>query len=97
MEDKVKIRCPGCTKLFRERAGKVRDGVQLNCPNCYKLLTLHRDSEDKRHVSFAILGGATVRKPKATLIEPTFYADIEYWASDALLRASSFKGLSKRN
>jgi hypothetical protein len=46
MDDKVKIRCPGCTKLFRERAGKVRDGVQLNCPNCFKLLTLNRDTED---------------------------------------------------
>jgi hypothetical protein len=46
MDDKVKIRCPGCTKLFGERAGKVRDGVQLNCPNCYKLLTLNRDTDD---------------------------------------------------
>jgi len=46
VEDKVKIRCPGCTRIFRERANKVRDGVQLNCPNCCKLLTLNRDTED---------------------------------------------------
>jgi transposase-like protein len=46
MEDKVKIRCPACTRVFRERAGKVRDGVQLNCHNCNKLLTLNRDTED---------------------------------------------------
>jgi bifunctional non-homologous end joining protein LigD len=37
------------------------------------------------------------RKPKATLVEPKFYADVEYRdiTSDGLLRASSFKGLSK--
>ena len=33
-------------KIFRERAGKVRDGVQLNCQNCNRLLTLNRDTED---------------------------------------------------
>ena len=38
-----------------------------------------------------------VRKPKATWVEPTFYADVEYRdiTSEGLLRASSFKGLSK--
>jgi bifunctional non-homologous end joining protein LigD len=38
-----------------------------------------------------------VRKPKATWVEPKFYADIEYRdiTSEGLLRASSFKGLSK--
>jgi uncharacterized C2H2 Zn-finger protein len=46
MDDRVKIRCPACTKVFRERAAKVRDGTQLNCQNCNKLLTLNRDTED---------------------------------------------------
>jgi hypothetical protein len=46
MDDKVKIRCPACTRVFRERASKVRDGVQLNCQNCNKLLTINRDTED---------------------------------------------------
>ena len=46
MDDKVKIRCPSCKQLFREKANKVRDGVQFNCPNCCKLLTLNRDTED---------------------------------------------------
>ena len=46
MDDKVKIRCPACTRVFRERAGKVRGGVQLNCQNCNKLLTLNQDTED---------------------------------------------------
>jgi uncharacterized C2H2 Zn-finger protein len=46
MDDRVKIRCPACSKVFRERAAKVRDGIQLNCQNCNKLLTLNRDTED---------------------------------------------------
>jgi hypothetical protein len=46
MDDKVKIRCPACARVFRERASKVRDGVQLNCQNCNKLLTINQDTED---------------------------------------------------
>lgn len=39
----------------------------------------------------------TIKKPKATWVEPKFYADIEYRdiTSEGLLRANSFKGLSK--
>ncbi|WP_311982481.1 hypothetical protein [Bradyrhizobium japonicum] len=39
----------------------------------------------------------TIKKPKATWVEPKFYADIEYRdiTSEGLLRASSFKGLTK--
>lgn len=38
-----------------------------------------------------------VKKPKATWVEPMFYADVEYRdiTSEGLLRASSFKGLSR--
>lgn len=38
-----------------------------------------------------------LRKPKATWVEPKFYADIEYRdiTSEGLLRASSFKGLER--
>ena len=46
MEDKVKIRCPGCTRVFREKANRVRDGLQVNCPNCCKLITLTKETED---------------------------------------------------
>ena len=46
MDDKVKIRCPACKQVFREKANKVRDSVQLNCPQCCKLLTLNRDTDD---------------------------------------------------
>ena len=39
-----------------------------------------------------------VRKPKATWVEPKFFAEVEYRdiTSEGFLRASSFKGLSKR-
>jgi bifunctional non-homologous end joining protein LigD len=40
-----------------------------------------------------------IRKPKATWVEPTFFADVEYRdiTSEGLLRQSSFKGLLKRS
>ncbi|WOH55364.1 non-homologous end-joining DNA ligase [Bradyrhizobium sp. BWC-3-1] len=39
-----------------------------------------------------------IKKPKATWVEPKFFADVEYRdiTSEGLLRASSFKGLSKK-
>ncbi|MEY9235166.1 bifunctional non-homologous end joining protein LigD [Bradyrhizobium japonicum] len=39
-----------------------------------------------------------IRKPKATWVEPKFYADVEYRdiTSEGLLRASSFKGLARK-
>ena len=46
IDDKVRIRCPKCTKMFKERAQRVRDGFQVNCEHCTRLLTLNRDSED---------------------------------------------------
>jgi bifunctional non-homologous end joining protein LigD len=38
-----------------------------------------------------------IKKPKATWVEPKFFADVEYRdiTSEGLLRASSFKGLSR--
>ena len=43
MDDKVKIRCPACKQMFRERMNRVREGVQLNCLHCNKLITLSRE------------------------------------------------------
>jgi bifunctional non-homologous end joining protein LigD len=39
-----------------------------------------------------------MKKPMATRVEPTFVADVEYRdiTSEGLLRASSFKGLSRK-
>jgi bifunctional non-homologous end joining protein LigD len=41
---------------------------------------------------------AAVKKPKAIWVEPTFVAAVEYRdiTSEGLLRASSFKGLSRK-
>lgn len=46
MDDKVKVRCPFCTRLSNERAQRVRDGHQLNCQHCVRLITFTKDSED---------------------------------------------------
>jgi hypothetical protein len=46
MDDKVKIRCPFCTRLFRDRAQRIREGYQVNCEHCIRLITFARDSED---------------------------------------------------
>ena len=46
VEEKVKIRCPACTRVFREKANRVWDGVQVNCPNCCKLITLSKETDD---------------------------------------------------
>ena len=46
MDDKVKIRCPACTRTFGEKISRVREGFQVNCPNCNKLLTLSKETED---------------------------------------------------
>jgi len=46
VDDKVKIRCPGCTRVFREKISRVRDGFQVNCANCNKLITLSKETED---------------------------------------------------
>jgi phage FluMu protein Com len=46
MDDKVKIRCPACKQVFREKAARVRDGFQVNCQSCNKLLTLSKETED---------------------------------------------------
>jgi len=46
IDDKVRIRCGKCTKVFRERAQKVRDGYQTNCQHCNRLITFELGSED---------------------------------------------------
>jgi transposase-like protein len=46
VDDKVKIRCPACTRIFHEKAGRVRDGFQVNCSSCNRLLTLTKEAED---------------------------------------------------
>ena len=46
IDDRVKIKCPGCKRVFGEKAKRLRDGVQLNCPDCYKLITISKETDD---------------------------------------------------
>lgn len=46
IDDKVKIRCLGCKRIFREKAKRVRDGAQVNCPDCCKLITISKETDD---------------------------------------------------
>jgi hypothetical protein len=46
VDDKVKIRCPACTRVFRENVNRVRDGFQVNCQNCNRLITLSTETDD---------------------------------------------------
>jgi hypothetical protein len=46
VDDRVKIRCPACTRVFGEKAGRIRDGFQINCKNCNRLITLSKETED---------------------------------------------------
>ena len=46
MDDKVKIRCPACKQVFREKSARVRDGFQVNCQTCNKLITLSKETDD---------------------------------------------------
>lgn len=46
IDDKVKIRCPACKRIFRATASGVRDAAQLNCPDCCKLITFSKETDD---------------------------------------------------
>lgn len=46
IDDKVKIRCPYCTRIFRDRASRLRQGYQVNCADCNRLITFSSDTED---------------------------------------------------
>jgi DNA-directed RNA polymerase subunit RPC12/RpoP len=46
IDEKVKIKCFRCSKMFRERAQRIRKGYQMQCPHCMKLLTFDSSSDD---------------------------------------------------
>jgi hypothetical protein len=72
MDDKVKIRCPGCKQVFREKAGRVRDGFQVNCLNCSRLVTLSKENEDP-FIRRALKSAKEVRAAKeAALLAATY-------------------------
>jgi len=75
MDDKVKIRCPACKQVFREKMGKVRDGAQMNCLHCNKLLTLSRESEDP-NIRRALKTAKEMRAAKEDAVAKAIYAGV---------------------
>jgi predicted nucleic acid-binding Zn-ribbon protein len=47
VDEKVKIKCTKCSQVFRERAGKIRNGYQTNCQHCNRLITFDSTSDDR--------------------------------------------------
>ena len=72
MDDKVKVRCPKCTKVFRERASIIRDGSQINCQHCNRLLSFNRDAEDP-FIRRALKSAKEVRDALQALRTPAAY------------------------
>jgi hypothetical protein len=61
IDEKVKIKCSKCSQVFRERAGKVRDGFQTNCQHCNRLITFDMSAED-RNIRKALMSAREVRQ-----------------------------------
>jgi hypothetical protein len=70
IDDKIKIKCPKCSMMFRERAQNLRNGFQTNCQHCNRLITFDSSSED-RNIRRALMSARDVRialeaaRPKA--------------------------------
>jgi hypothetical protein len=60
IDDKVRIKCTKCSKVFRERAQKVRPNFQTNCAHCNRLITFDFGSEDP-NIRRALSGAKEVR------------------------------------
>lgn len=75
MDDKVKIRCPACTRVFREKASRIRDGAQVNCLNCNKLITLTKESDDP-FLRRALKTAREVRAAKEAAVFAATYSNV---------------------
>ena len=60
IDEKVRIKCPKCSQIFRERAQRIRNGYQTNCQHCNRLITFDSSSED-RHIRRALTSAKEVR------------------------------------
>jgi hypothetical protein len=60
IDEKIKIKCPKCSQVFRERAQNVRNGFQTNCQHCNRLITFDTSSED-RNIRRALMSAKEVR------------------------------------
>jgi hypothetical protein len=61
IDEKIKIKCSKCSQVFRERAGRVRDGFQTNCQHCNRLITFDVSAEDK-NIRKALTNAREVRR-----------------------------------
>ena len=75
MDDKVKIRCPGCTRIFREKVTRVRDGAEVNCLNCNKLIILTKETEDT-FLRRALKAAREIRAAKDEAVYKTIYGGV---------------------
>ncbi|MDN3278005.1 hypothetical protein QWJ07_27330 [Frankia sp. RB7] len=76
MDDKVKIRCPGCAQVFREKCTRIRDGSQVDCLNCNKLITLNGDTEDP-FIRRALKTARELRTAQEDAIAATAYSRLQ--------------------
>jgi DNA-directed RNA polymerase subunit RPC12/RpoP len=60
IDEKVKIKCPKCSQIFRERAQNIRNGSQTNCQHCNQLVTFDTSSEN-RNIRRALQSAKEVR------------------------------------
>ena len=60
IDEKVRIKCPKCSQIFRDRAQRIRNGYQTNCQHCNRLITFDSSSED-RNVRRALTSAKEVR------------------------------------
>lgn len=75
MDDKVKIRCPACARIFREMASRIRDEAQVNCHNCNKLITLNKETEDP-FLRRALKAAREIRAAKDEAVYKAIYTSV---------------------
>jgi hypothetical protein len=75
MDDKVKLRCPACTRIFREKASRVRDGAEVNCLNCNKLITLTNETGDP-FLRRALREARELRAARDAKVHATIYSGV---------------------
>ena len=75
MDDKVKIRCPACTRIFREKTSRVRDGAEVNCLNCNKLIILTKETENS-FLRRALKAAREIRTAKDEAVYKSIYSGV---------------------
>lgn len=89
MDDKVKIRCPACTRMFREKVSRVRDGFQVNCLNCNNS-HIAGVAERIDFLHFVFSGAASRRHDFRVFAKPGTYQQISFYPLCVLLGEMSY-------